>query len=630
MAATPPAWGVQYTLSLPDEDAARAAAAELAGMGHCLTAVRVHDHFRFVPSSFWYSRPSMDPELEGWWQVFSLAVYSGHERIALEPFLRSERIRVAQVARGYGGFQQGCGEGHAATLESVFTRDGLVHEQAGAEVTLPFPLLEDPAPPPAGLPWKCGGVGETTEVVQAVVAVAERMYGSAEDAPDAVAWLLDEEFAFGEPYGTTGEFLGDLADAVAHQGTCTDTTVEAIPFLTELVCDDDVAPGSQLVLLCDLLRLAASGPVAAVSLADRITALGGIWEESAAEYLTRRAIGRELPRLWSRRADEGDAVQFALTALTALCGVHGRHALSELAVFPAPGRQLPHRHRGARGSPAQRGPGRLGSCTGPPGFLAAWRCREGSQPERGSSKSGPVYSSGSRPRRRGAGDENGAGSAVIVDSVNHYGWHQRHTTAGEGFQPRRTCPAVVGDHDGDAGHRGRFRDPLLAVSDGVGFRAAQQQDGEVAGLDALGVLPAVGEQVDLCNVQADPAQLLGVTVGVRGDHAQGAVLVEEGGEFGDRAGVVGQVGQGPAHGDQPIAAGAGRGEGARKRASSPVPQATFRARASWASSGRARCPVRMVFSVSLRGRKSRPPRSGGASPVRCAWCSSAAGLPVRG
>ncbi|MFD3352645.1 hypothetical protein [Streptomyces fradiae] len=141
-------------------------------------------------------------------------------------------------------------------------------------------------------------------MVQAVVAVAERMYGSAEVVPDAVGWLLDEEFAFGEPYGSTGEFLGDLVDAVAHPGTCTDTTVEAVPFLMELVCDDKVAPGSRLVLLGDLLRLAASGAAAEVSLADRIAALGCVWEESAAEYPTRRAIGGELPRLLSRWGDE--------------------------------------------------------------------------------------------------------------------------------------------------------------------------------------------------------------------------------------------------------------------------------------------------------------------------------------
>ncbi|MGA5047583.1 hypothetical protein [Streptomyces arboris] len=336
MAAEPPAWGVQYTLSLPSEDAALAAAAELSGMGHRLTAVRVHDHFRFVPSSFWYGSPSMDPELEGWWQVFSLAVHSGYERGALEPFLRGERMRVAQVARDHGGFQQGCGEGHAVTLESIFTRDGLVHEQPGAQVALPSPLPEDPARPPAGPPWNAGGADEPAAVVQAAVAVAERLYGSAEDAPDAVGWLLDEEFAFGEPYGTTGEFLGDLADAVAHQGTCTDTTVDAVPFLMELVHDDGIAPGSRLILLCDLVRLGASGPAAAVALADRITALGGVRDESAADHLTRQAIGRGLPKLLSRWDDESDAVRFALAALAALCGTHDRHVLAWLAAPPAP------------------------------------------------------------------------------------------------------------------------------------------------------------------------------------------------------------------------------------------------------------------------------------------------------
>ncbi|MEV6794921.1 hypothetical protein AB0M87_23685 [Streptomyces sp. NPDC051320] len=278
----------------------------------------------------------MDPELEGWWQVFSLAIYSGYERMALEPFFLSERIRVAQVARAHGGFQQGYSEGHAATLQGVFTRNGLVHEDAGANVALPSPLPKDPARPPTGPPWKSSEVGEPAVLVQAVVAVAERIYGSAEGVPEAVGWLLDEEFAFGEPYGSAGEFLGDLADAVAHQGTCTDTSVEAVPFLMELVCDDNVAPGSRLVLLGDLLRLAASGPAAAVSLADRITALGGVWEESAAEYLTRRAIGSELPRLLSRWEDESDVARFALAALAALCGTRDQRVLSGLAALPAP------------------------------------------------------------------------------------------------------------------------------------------------------------------------------------------------------------------------------------------------------------------------------------------------------
>nr|WSX54134.1 hypothetical protein OG409_37610 [Streptomyces sp. NBC_00974] len=333
-----PAWGVQYTLYLPGEDAAREAAAELAGMGHRLTAVRVHDHFRFVPSSFWYGKPSTDPELAGWWQVSSLAVYSGHDRMALEPFFRTERARMARVAREHGGFQQGGSEGHAVTLEGVFTRDGLVHERAGAEVTLPSPLPTEPVRPPAGPSWNCDGLGDPTLTVRAVVTAAERMYNGAEDAPEAVAWLLDEEFAFGEPYETAGDFLGDLADAVAHQGTCTDATVEAVPFLVELVSDDTIAVGSRLVLLGDLLRLAASGPSAAVSLADRTAALGGGWQEPAAEYLTRQAIGRELPRLLSRWEDEGDVIRFALAALASVCGGDGddQRLFVRLAELPAP------------------------------------------------------------------------------------------------------------------------------------------------------------------------------------------------------------------------------------------------------------------------------------------------------
>ncbi|WP_046497199.1 hypothetical protein [Streptomyces odonnellii] len=336
MGAVPPPWGVQYTLYLPTEDAARAASAELAGMGHRLTAMRVHDQFCYVPSSPWYGTPPMDPELEGWWQVFSLAVYSSHDRKALEPFLRSERVRMAHVAREHGGFQQGCGEGQAATLEAVFTRDGLVHEQTGAEVSLPSLLPKDPARPPAGPAWNCGGAGEPTAVVRAVVAVAERMYGNGENAPDAVGWLLDEEFAFGEPYETTGEFLGDLADAVAHQGTCTEVTVEAIPFLAALADDDDVPAGSRVILLGDLLRLAVTGPSAAVSLADRNSALDGAVGESAAEEQTRRAIGRELPRLLSRWEEKNDATRFVLAALAAACDRRDQDALKGLDELPAP------------------------------------------------------------------------------------------------------------------------------------------------------------------------------------------------------------------------------------------------------------------------------------------------------
>ncbi|MBT2470506.1 hypothetical protein J7E97_22170 [Streptomyces sp. ISL-66] len=280
----------------------------------------------------------MDPELEGWWQVFSLAVYTGHDRLALEPFLRSERTRIADIARSHGGFTQGGAEGHAATLERAFTRAGLLHELPTAEVTLPDPLPVDPEPPAAGPQWSCSGAGEPGEVVQAVVAVAERMYGGAEDIPDVAAWLLDEEFAFGEPDESTGEFLGDLADTVAHQGTCTDVTVEAVPFLAALIRDEGVPTGTRLILLGDLLRLAVTGRATAASLADRIAALGSVWEEPAADYMTHRAISREMPGLLANWDAESDAVRFVLAALNASVTSDGEALVTRqrLAALPVP------------------------------------------------------------------------------------------------------------------------------------------------------------------------------------------------------------------------------------------------------------------------------------------------------
>ncbi|MFJ9342615.1 hypothetical protein ACIRP0_25470 [Streptomyces sp. NPDC101733] len=334
----PPAWGVQYWAYLPSEATAVAVADELAELGHRLIAVRAHDHFRSDPSTFWYGKPSLDPELEGWWQVFSLAVYSGHDRLALEPFLRSERTRIADIARSHGGFTQGGAEGHAATLERSFARAGLLHERATAEVTLPDLLPVEPEPPTAGPQWSCSGAGRPSEVVQAVAAVAERMYGGAEDIPDVAAWLLDEEFAFGAPYESTGEFLGDLADAVAHQGTCTDATIEAVPFLAALICDTGVPEGPRIILLGDLLRLAVAGRAIAVSMADRQAALGNVWEEPAADHWVRRSIGREVPSLLADWDAESDAVRFVLAALAAAAPSDGYPLITrmQLEALPAP------------------------------------------------------------------------------------------------------------------------------------------------------------------------------------------------------------------------------------------------------------------------------------------------------
>ncbi|MDT0321424.1 hypothetical protein [Streptomyces millisiae] len=320
----PPAWGALYVLCLPTQDAARAAASDLAGRGHRLTAVRsigeLHVH--------------AEPALAGWWQVLSLAVITGYHRAALEPVLRAERIGVAGVARSLGGFAQGGTEGYAATLELAFVREGLAQEAPGAELPVPDPLPVDPPRPAAAPPWPGLDLGEPAAVVGAVVDVAQRMHGDDPEPPGPVAWLLSEKFAVADPYQHTGALLGDLADAVAHQGTCTPDTADTVPFLAELALDDGIPAGSRAILLGDLLRLATGSAAAAVAMADQIAALGGVWREPAAASRTRQAITRVLPRLLATWERQPPALRLALAALAAACD--GQEPVPVLGALPAP------------------------------------------------------------------------------------------------------------------------------------------------------------------------------------------------------------------------------------------------------------------------------------------------------
>jgi hypothetical protein len=162
------------------------------------------------------------------------------------------------------------------------------------------------------------------------------MYRDVESVPDAAAWLLDEDFAFAAPYETAGEFLGDLADATAHQGTCTSSTVEAIPFLAELARDSSVPAGTRVILLGDLLRLAVTGPSKAVALADRLAASGDVWHEPSNDSLTRQAIARELPSLIKHWEGESDAARFVLSALTSTTAGSNVWVRQRLKELPAP------------------------------------------------------------------------------------------------------------------------------------------------------------------------------------------------------------------------------------------------------------------------------------------------------
>ncbi|MEU6819745.1 hypothetical protein ABZ921_03880 [Streptomyces atriruber] len=351
---------------MPTQGAAKEAAAALARHGHRLTATREHAPQPFELTD-WYGKSTGGEELRGWWQVFSLAVYvtgdagdadadegGGGAFVDRLPVFRphlSEQARwVAGVARSLGGFSEGCAEGHESTLEGVFDRSGLLHESLGAVLAVPEPGLPEGErtarrQAPA---WVLPEPGDPALVVAAVVEVAGRLYGSEAEtagagAPEAVAWLLDEDFAFGDPYESVGDFLADLDDAVAHQGTCTAATVAAVPFLVAVATDPAVPAGARTTVLLDLLRHSTTGAADDVALADRNAALGRTTAETETERAVRHAVGDAVPHLLARWDEALDVERYVLAALAAAHGPgqgtgSGPAAVSavHLADLPAP------------------------------------------------------------------------------------------------------------------------------------------------------------------------------------------------------------------------------------------------------------------------------------------------------
>ncbi|MET8684983.1 hypothetical protein ABZV77_12270 [Streptomyces sp. NPDC004732] len=353
-------WGVQYTLTVPTEGAAGEAAAALARHGHRLAAVREHGPLPFDLGD-WYGKSVRGEELWGWWQVFSLAVYVTEgdgtfvDRIPVfRPYLSEQARWVADVARSHGGFSEGCAEGHESTLERVFDRSGLLHESSGAVLAAPEPGLSvaEEVVGHRAPAWVLPEPGDPALLVAAVVEVAGRLHGSGSEAevvgeggpevgaPEAVAWLLDEDFAFGDPYESGGDFLADLDDAVAHQGTCVPGTAEAVPFLVAVATEPAVPAGARTALLLDLLRHSTAGAADDVALADRHAALGHTTAETEAERAVRHAVGAAVPHLLTRWDEALDVERFVLAALAAAHHSPGAGADvvsgAHLADLPAP------------------------------------------------------------------------------------------------------------------------------------------------------------------------------------------------------------------------------------------------------------------------------------------------------
>ncbi|MEV4630470.1 hypothetical protein AB0J90_29835 [Micromonospora sp. NPDC049523] len=178
---------------------------------------------------------------------------------ALRPFLCWETIRIKGLARSYDGLCWGGERGKADDLQRRFPRTALLHEDPGAEVTLPEPLPVDPMPAEFGPRWASMPLGVHDDVVTAVAGVARRMFGGQEDVPDAVAWLLDEPVPV-EADETTREFVDELMELVNNVDQLDshpdhDTTA-LIPFAASLAREEALPAGVRVSVLGTLLEYA--------------------------------------------------------------------------------------------------------------------------------------------------------------------------------------------------------------------------------------------------------------------------------------------------------------------------------------------------------------------------------------
>jgi hypothetical protein len=307
-----------YTLTLPSEDAARTVADELAQRGHRLVAVRIVDHFQLDPEHWWYGKPSPRPEFSGWWDVFS--VVSG-PLTQPDGFEAGESAAIRAMARRHGGIASGPGGGHASTVLSHFTRDGLVHELTDDQVARRRSALGEPVVPgrPRPRPAPPLAFRATPDEQAETAAIAGRMTavegepGDGEPGDEAGDDEWDDEWA------DSGEMLGVLFREAMDDGTY----AEVVPIFVALATDDRVGDRYRAWVLLDLFMIATAGRHDLCVLADTWRALGRPQVEAPEAVTARRAVAGSLGKLLDRWDEESELGRFFLAALAAACPAAG-------------------------------------------------------------------------------------------------------------------------------------------------------------------------------------------------------------------------------------------------------------------------------------------------------------------
>lgn len=318
-----PTMAQSFTVTVPDEAAARSVADELAARGHVLVAVREVDWALRDPDSWWFGKPTMRPLDQSQWDVTSIA--TGPLPDEDERWWQAQEDHAVRLlAQRAGGRSGGNGAGDTATLVRTFTRVGLVHELDDATVrerrlaalaTCP-PRAEDPEMKRSRdveevLPNGPGDPVGLPAVSDVNWAELEHAYGTAEDVPLMLAGLAANDARW-------AEHLDDLVGSVTHQGSTYSSTAPALRIVAHLAVAPQLSPKRRLDLLYTLF-------LAAVAL-DQALAYG---------Y-------RPGPHEEEVRGTVGDACENLLTLWTTVSRAEQRLLLLLAAVrrHPVPAHQL--------------------------------------------------------------------------------------------------------------------------------------------------------------------------------------------------------------------------------------------------------------------------------------------------
>jgi hypothetical protein len=290
-----PRHATTYSLVVPDEEAARNGAQELAARGHALVRVAP------APDSGWRidsldEGPFPDDD-DSWWTAAEERIVS---RLG-EDLGGTVRLSTALPETARRFFP----EGEAICDRTVGqVRDARLSALSSEPARAPRPVivhdLKNPEPSggPTGEPVVLDGLDDVDW------AALTGAYGPADEAPVILRDLAanDEDW---------DEAIEEYFSAIVHQETCYDCTPETIGFLVQLARAPQLTPEYRVDLLIHLAYIATIEPVPA-------TGEAGADEADTDEAASCRAVVERIPDLMALWPDASATARAWLVVLAAL------------------------------------------------------------------------------------------------------------------------------------------------------------------------------------------------------------------------------------------------------------------------------------------------------------------------